>query len=105
MINGFMYITICNSDDTVKLSANYNFLKNEYHSCCLTFGNCIWDNDDYLFEEFYPFLNRYKNRVLLKEDLELVIGLKDDISEEWVNDLLEIFNQAIKMNLWKKFNL
>lgn len=102
MINGFMYLTICNSNDTIKLSANYDFKKEKYYFPYLEFSNIYWDNESFIFETFYDFLIRYvDHRLVEASDDKLFEELKDLLTDDWAADMIEIIEQGLKFN-WDK---
>lgn len=110
MINGFMYMTIATVDDEIKLHCGYDEKKEEYYMPSLTFTKTgqTWDNHLFIFETFLPFLRRWKDRSLQEGDIKFFEGLtetcftkEETINEEWVDDLIEILEQGIKMG-WDK---
>lgn len=82
--------TISNDDDTFRLSALVE--DGKYYWPYLVFMNDgievdMWDNEDYLFKELYPYLNGVVNRDF-------------SFSEEEIKDLLEMFNTAIDLGFF-----
>ena len=58
----------------------------------------VWDNEDFLFDDFYQFLHRWKNRVCSSEDHS---NFKDiwnyfEGNEDLIDELIEMFDEALK---------
>lgn len=54
-----------------------------------------WDNDDFLMKELLPFLLH----------MPPMSKLWDDISKEEIPEVLEIFQEAIKLDFFNEYNL
>lgn len=87
------YTTVASLDDEYKLVASFDLGESLPYLVCLeTPKGGVWDNHEWIFLEFYPFLNRYLDRKLhetdseeFKEDLQ---WLTEDIAEQ-IKDVLE----------------
>jgi hypothetical protein len=69
--------------------------------------NLAWDNEDYLFNIFYPFLHRWKNRICKPED---EIEFKEvwhylENNEDLVEELIEMFNEALNQKWYNREKL
>jgi len=89
----FKLTMICTNDHAYELNALLT--NNEYHDVSLEFyiddeNIDTWDNEDYLINDVYPYLKGEK------QDDEL-----DDIFSNVKNDVLEIFEEAIRMKFFK----
>lgn len=62
-----------------------------------------WDNDTYLFDTFYPFLHRWKDRICTYEDqLEFKeVWEYFEENEELVDELIEMFDEALKQGWYE----
>lgn len=62
-----------------------------------------WDNSSYLFDTFYPFLLRWKDRQTLKEDREEFKDVWDylESDEDIVPELIEMFDLALKQGWYE----
>ena len=106
----FQTITIHNEEDTIKLSCL--FMNDKCSDVSLEWCelkdkdfpefNVFWDNSEFLFNEFYQFLIKYKNDELTYEELltsypEIITEIDDDV----VGELIEMFNEAIKQGWYE----
>ena len=57
-----------------------------------------WDNEDYLFEKFYPFLLRWKSRWCFPTDYKDFADVWQyfEDNEELIDELIEMFDVALK---------
>lgn len=60
--------------------------------------NMVWDNSSYIFEEFYSFLKRWKERQISDEDKIEFADVLDYLNEDKVEDLIELLETAKKLN-------
>jgi len=101
------YHVIATDEDDIQLSIMLN--EKGYYMPSLLFKeefldipkDIYWDNEDFLFQEFYPFLIRFRDRMLIedKEDFQEIIHLLED--GDTVDQLIEMFETAIKQK-WNK---
>ena len=98
------YSVIANMDDTIRLSVGIDTEDGTLYMPSITFDSTkkSWDNSDFIYNEFYEFLERWKNRKLNEEDTEFAASIiKDclpenqDFTEEWVTDVLAILDHSI----------
>lgn len=95
MSDVFMYSTITSFDEEVKMTANWDEEKKLYYAICIDIGkNISWDNDKYIFNDFYPYLLRWKARRILESDDKEFSVIKDFMSEDFVDSTLEMIELA-----------
>lgn len=58
----------------------------------------LWDNKEYLIKEFYPKLILYKQN---KQTLVDELGLLDNTTDDVLIELLQMFNEAVRMGIFK----
>lgn len=63
----------------------------------------MWDNPAFIFGKFYKFLNRWKKKELKKKDKENFSDIWEILSDDLVEDLLEMLEEAIRLG-WKQKN-
>ena len=94
IFGAFQIIVDRNSDDCPRLECIYDFDKKEYSMPSFHYKNGqeqYWDNQEFLFDEFYPILKRFKDRMLTFKDREEFKDIWYLMTEDWVNDVIEIF--------------
>lgn len=57
-----------------------------------------WDNPGWIFGKFYKFLNRWKNRDLKKKDKETFSDIYSILTDDTVEELLEMLEEAKRLN-------
>jgi len=101
-----VYMTIANSAGSVELSAGYDPDDKTYYMTSITFskehtlGYDFWDSDNFIFNIFYPFLERYRDKCLTIED-KTTFPLWEALTDEEILDLLDILNLGKELN-WDK---
>jgi hypothetical protein len=68
------------------------------------FGTNFFDNDKWIFETFYPLLQKWKNRTLttLDKETELYQEFKGDEWEEgYIDHIIDLIEEAIDFG-WNK---
>ena len=87
-------------DDNTDASLEFTEIKDKAYPDC----NLYWDNPVFLFENFYPFLLKWKERTISPTDRiiheEVLEYLESD--ESVVTELIEMFEEAIKQG-WYEF--
>jgi len=103
------YHILATDEDDIQLSVMLG--KKGYYMPSLLFkkefldipNDIYWDNEHYLFQTFYPFLIRYKAKMLFQED-------KDEFKEithlledgNTIDQLIEMFETAIKQKWYDR---
>lgn len=58
----------------------------------------VWDNGNYISEKFLPFLLKYKERTLSKEDKKEFSDVYEYLDDDKVEDLIELIETAKNLN-------
>lgn len=100
--NTYGVFSIVDAQNWFELSACFDLQKKKYYFPSLVFHlgedeQIMWDNEQYIFGEFKPFLIRWKKRELLPHDKMEFITIWDKLNEDSVEDLLEILSAGEEM--------
>lgn len=104
--NILMYMTISDYNEDFEMTALYDSSTKKYYMPALQFlvdspfGNIYWDNDDFIFDTFYPVLQRWKERSLTKKDKK---KFSDELNapEEFLLRIIDVIEQGIELG-WNK---
>lgn len=104
--NTLMYMTISDYNEDFEMTALYDSSTKKYYMPALQFlvdspfGNTYWDNDDFIFDTFYPVLQRWKERSLTKKDKK---KFSDELNapEEFLLRIIDVIEQGIELG-WNK---
>lgn len=111
--NNTIHTCIRNYDETIEMTAIGTIVDSKLDYCMVSFNfndpanNNLqegWDNGQYVFDIFYPYLKRYQARTITPQDLEdndfkSIKHLTDN--PEWVDQAVDIIEDGIRLN-WNK---
>lgn len=107
-MEAIVYTTIANWDGTIELSGGLDFneegnLKPRISWISLEFKDLeiTWDVGEYIFNEFHYFLLNWKSRIITVEQATEFAVFIPYLTEDKVEDLLEILETAKKLE-WNK---
>lgn len=111
MGNNVKFTAIHNYSETVDLSALFDINPDGTVTYCMVsisikIGdnfNETYDNDRYIFDDFKPYLDRWKSRRLTSDDMldERFMEIHELLNDTLVDEILEIIEDGIKLG-WHK---
>jgi hypothetical protein len=109
--NLIVYRAIANEDHTIELSVGEDLTKGVLYYPSLTFldhptmKDEYWDNENFIFEKFYQFASRWKNRRMINSDLLEFQFVLNKLDEESMNTLIDIIELAKELGWDKSENI
>ncbi len=76
-------------------SLTFEGIKDEY-------GSIYWDNEDYIFGEFYEFLKRYIHRTLKETDVQEFVSIWEIMDQDNAETLLTMLDRALEKGWYIK---
>lgn len=105
------YNTMATDSDEIKLTVGIDN-KDKFYMPCIEFTNVMdkehkdqfimWDNEDFIWGEFYEFLQRFSKNELRSEDKFEYADIWSELNLDVVKQLLEILDKAKQLGWYEK---